>query len=280
MAKLEVTRVIRGPDIRVGCVALSPHGDLVAGSWVRGATRQLAVHATSTGHRLHEAEPIELDDSLLLGTPTVAGRGRILDFHPSEPRLLVATGAMQDELSVLDTRTWSSVGHADVGGLVRSALYSPDGTAIGLAQRFSVTIRDSQTLDLKDAMRVDAPSPTAAWLHDGSELVSAGRALRRLSPADRRSHAPPQHRKEPKLDEWVHDRILLTVPHSTEMVTARHSTGGLERWDLGGDVGAEVVRIPFANPRAMVLWARPCTCSSAGRAALMISVGRRRGPTE
>lgn len=247
LATSEVVQVIEGPHVELGSVALSPDGTQVAGVWIRDGTRSLAVHDTSTGQCLHAAEPIELDASQVFGGLVMFEHGHLVDFHPSEPRLLFTAGRSNSELRVLDTETWSQVSRVDLGSWVRFARHSPDGTQVGTAQRYVVSIHDATTLDLQHAMRVDAVFPAAAWLHDGSELLSAGTALRRLSPALRRPQPRrASRRREPTLPKWVNDRVLLPVPDSTEMVTGRRGAPGIERWDVGGDVGAEVIRLSGA----------------------------------
>lgn len=239
---LDVVRVIDGPDTTVGSVTLSPGGTHVAGLWFRNDTRQLVVVDAVTGSPVHSSSPVTQPHG-----SEAFSQGHQLDFHPSESRLLVATGPKHSVLQLLDTTTWSAIAEHDLRSSIRHVQHTVDGTWLGTAHQFGLSIHDAATLNRQHVWRIDSKMPTAAWIEDGSELVSAGTALRRFTPRDLGPRAlPPIRGREPSLHGWIDDRVLLAVPGTTEMVTGRQHSPGVRRWDVGGDAGPEVTRLTGA----------------------------------
>ncbi len=237
---LGVTRVVAGASSMVASVVLSPGGGQVAALWAHRDMRQLVVTDVATGAAVHAPGPSEHQH---VGWQGSAVR-RALDFHPTQPRLLVATGLHGSVLELFDTTAWSVVRRRDLHLPILEVRHSPDGRQIATTHRHTVAMHDAQSLDQLHLWRIDAPFPAADWLPNGTSLAVAGRTLERVTP-------PPDVLFTPKHDtvgrtSWPDghlDRVLLAVPESSELVTGRRDAPGVQRWDGGGDVGAEVVRL-------------------------------------
>lgn len=234
-----IDRVIEGPRTPIGSLSLSPDGRLVAGLWWHDNTRHLLVHDVSTGDQVHAGDPVTQPEHVHEFEP-----GHQLDFHPQGHRLVVTSGSEHSRLQLLDTATWDVVADHRIRPTVTWVRHAPDGSAIGVAHLWGVSIHDADSLDCRQTLRTTAKVPAAAWLRHGKELLSVGNRLRVLAPDDSAAfRRAARTRVRPHVGGWADDRVVVRVPGSDHVITGRRTAKDLHTWNLESEQGVEIARL-------------------------------------
>ncbi len=237
-ASWDVVTTIHGPRARVGAVALSPGGRLVAGLWFESNTRRLLVHDARSASVLHDTGP-----SVARPYHQDFQADRRIDFSPSGTHLAAVTGPGHSNVELLDTADWRTVAVHRMVPRVHKIAFAPDGTRVGLSHDYGVCIHDPETLARLRGRHTTVMVPTMCWTANSDRLVVVGNHLQTLARDEPPLNARPTVADVTlRLDRHGLDRTVAAVPDTSHVLLGQRRGRELQRWDLAPARGTEVVR--------------------------------------